>query len=126
MRGDALKLTTQLAVVICVGIAGMVTIVVFLSRAGWSETGIAGIVASTLTAVGVLIPVVRNQVKQSEQIDQVQRQIGAGQRDQASTLNTVVKQTNGMATEERKQIAAEAAQEAAAQTIAALRQAGHI
>jgi uncharacterized transporter YbjL len=110
-----MKLTTQLTVVICAGIAGMVAMVVFLSYAGWSEGGIAGMVTGTLTAVGALVVVVRNQVKTSEQIDNVQRQINAGQQDQSGQLEVIARQTNGITSDERQDIAERAVKTAMAQ-----------
>lgn len=100
-----MKISTQLAVVIVAGIVGMVSMVAFLTAAGWSEGGIAGMVTGTLTAVGALVVVVRNQVKASEQIDNVQRQINAGQRDQSGQLEVIARQTNGITSEERQNIA---------------------
>lgn len=117
-----MKLTTQLAVVICVAIAGVVAMIYFLTQAGWSEGGIAGLCSGILTAVGTLVVVVRNQVKQADVLEQMQRQIGAGQRDQASTLDTVVEQTNGKSSRERQDIA----ERAAAATVATLKQEGHL
>jgi hypothetical protein len=110
-----MKLTTQLTVVIVSGIFGMVAMVVFLSYAGWSEGGIAGMVTGSLTAVGALVVVVRNQVKTSEQIDNVQRQINAGQRDQSGQLEVITRQTNGPGEEARRDIAERAAKSAITQ-----------
>lgn len=117
-----MKLTTQLAAVIIVAIAGVVAMIYFLTQAGWSEGGIAGLCSGILTAVGTLIVVVRNQVKQADAIEQVQQQVGAGQQAAARTLETVVKQTNGLSTAERVAIA----QLTAAATIAELKSQGHL
>ncbi len=107
-----MKLTTQLTVVIVAGIAGMVAMVVFLSYAGWSEGGIAGMVTGMMTSVGALVVVVRNQVKTSEQIDNVQRVVAAGQRDQSGQLEVIAQQTNGPDAAARQDIARSAAYEA--------------
>lgn len=63
-----MKLTTQLTIVICAGIAGMVAMVAFLSAAGWSEGGIAGMVTGIGSVVTGLIVAVRAQAKTQEQL----------------------------------------------------------
>lgn len=112
-----MKLTTQLTVVIVAGILGMVAMVVFLSYAGWSEGGIAGMVTGLMTSVGALIVVVRNQVKTSEQIDNVQRQINAGQQDASGQLEVIARQTNGITSDERQDIAERAVKSALRQYV---------
>lgn len=95
-----MKLNTQLTIVICVGIAGMVAMVAFLSAAGWSEGGIAGMVTGIGSVVTGLIVAIRNQNKTSETLA-----------DQDVKLDQVVHQTNGLSAAERKTIIAEALEE---------------
>lgn len=100
-----MKLTTQLTIVICVGIAGMVAMVAFLSSAGWSEGGIAGMVTGIGSVVTGLIVTIRAQTKTQEQLTQQDQQ-----------LATIEKNTNGLSAQERQDIA----ERAAAAAIAAL------
>ncbi|MEV6297860.1 hypothetical protein AB0M02_00470 [Actinoplanes sp. NPDC051861] len=93
-----MRLTTQLTIVICVGIAGMVSMVAFLSAAGWSEGGIAGMVTGIGSVVTGLIVAVRAQAKTQEQLTQQDEQ-----------LATIAHQTNGLSSEEREDIARRAA-----------------
>lgn len=102
------KISTQLAVIVCVGIAGLVTMVVFLSRAGWSEGGIAGLVTGLGTVFATVAVTIRNQQKAADSLELLQRQIGAGQRDTSGLLHVVREQTNGP-TEQKQQDIAERA-----------------
>jgi hypothetical protein len=96
-----MKLTTQLTVVICVGIAGMVAMVAFLSAAGWSEGGIAGMVTGIGSVVTGLVVAIRNQNKTQETLQ-----------DQNEVLDRVVEQTNGKSEAEVQRIALLAVAEA--------------
>ena len=89
-----MKLTTQLTIVICVGIAGMVAMVAFLSSAGWSEGGIAGMVTGIGSVVTGLIVAIRNQNKTQETLQ-----------DQNEVLDQVVHQTNGQLSARDERIA---------------------
>jgi hypothetical protein len=109
-----MKITTQLTVIICVAIAGLVAMIWFLSDAGWTEGGITGMVTGLGTAIGILIAAVRNQGKQAEQMELLQRALGAGQQTQVAKLDTVVKQTNGMHTAQLEEVAQRAAAAAVA------------
>ena len=85
--------------------------VYFLSAAGWSEGGIAGMVTGIGSVITGLIIAVRNQNKTQETL--------AGQDEK---LATIEKQTNGLSTRERQDIA----DRAAAAAIAQLSQAGQL
>lgn len=102
-----MKLTTQLTIVICSGIAGMVAMVAFLSAAGWSEGGIAGMVTGIGSVITGLVVTVRAQAKTQETLQA-----------QDAQLTTIERQTNGLSTRERQDIA----DRAAAAAIASLRQ----
>jgi hypothetical protein len=104
-----MRLSTQLTVVICVGIAGLVAMVAFLSSAGWSEGGIAGMVTGIGSVITGVIVAVRNQAKTQETL--------ALQDEQ---LATIERQTNGLSTAERQEIA----ERAASAAIAKLREGG--
>jgi hypothetical protein len=93
-----MRISTQLAIVIVAGIAGLVAMVVLLVQAGWSVGDISGLVAGLGTAAGTLIVVLRNQARQGEQLD-----------DQDGKLDRIVEQTNGLSDAERQAIAERAA-----------------
>lgn len=95
------QLTWQLVVVIVAGIVGMVGMIAFLSAAGWSEGGIAGMVTGIGGVATGLIVVVKGQQNTNERIAEI-----------AEKTDTVVSQTNGLAAHERQDIASRAAEEA--------------
>lgn len=82
-----MKLTTQLTIVIVAGITGMVAMVAFLSAAGWSEGGIAGMVTGIGSVITGLIVTVRAQAKTQETLIA-----------QDAQLSTIEKNTNGRLT----------------------------
>lgn len=105
-----MKISTQFVVLVAVVITGMVGLVLGLAvLADWSDGAIVGMVSGFGTIATGLIVAVRNQQKNAETLDQLQRVIGAGQRSTAATLHTVVQQTNGMSEAERQDIAERAA-----------------
>jgi hypothetical protein len=103
------KLSTQLAAVICVGIIGLVTMVYFLVQAGWKEGSITGLAVGLGTIITGLIVAIGQQRKTADQVDQLQRQVGAGQRDQARKIDAVVEQTNGAGHDQLQDVADRAA-----------------
>lgn len=107
-----MKLTTQLAVVICVGALGMAGLVLGLAVwANWSDGAVVGLCTVFGTIVVNLIVAIRNQQKTAETLDQ-----------QDKTLDTIVAQTNGLSDIERQDIA----RRAVAETIAQLKNEGHL
>lgn len=90
-----MKLSTQMAVVIVAAIGGLVVMIYLLTAAGRSTADVIGLVTGIGTAVALLIAAIRNQVKTDEKVEQVQMQVGAGQRDVAERIDQVVQQTNG-------------------------------
>lgn len=92
-------LTWQLVTVIVAGIAGLVAMVFFLSTAGWSEGGIAGMVTGIGAVVTGIIVTVRGQQNQQAQTAALDRKV-----------DTVVAQTNGLSELERLDIARKAAE----------------
>jgi D-arabinose 1-dehydrogenase-like Zn-dependent alcohol dehydrogenase len=89
------KLTTQLAVVICVGILTMSALVFGLAvYAHWSDGAIVGLIGVAGGALGTLIVQLRSNAKLA---------------DQDKTLDTIVRQTNGLSETERQDIAMRAA-----------------
>ena len=80
-----MKLTTQLAVVIGVGIAGIVSLVICLAVfAQWSDGAVIGLATALGAIVIILTVTVRNQAKTAEVLQ--------GQDDK---LDQVVHRTNG-------------------------------
>lgn len=100
-----MKLSTQLTIVICVGIAGMVAMVAFLSAAGWSEGGIAGMVTGIGSVAGTLIVAIRNQQQTQQTLTR-----------QDEKLEVIERQTNGLSHDEREDIARRAARAALEET----------
>jgi hypothetical protein len=101
------KLTTQLVVLILGTLAGLVALVVCLAVwANWSDGAIVGMVSAFGTLATGLIVAVRNQQKTQETL------LG-----QDEKLAVIEKQTNGLSTRERQDIA----ERAAAAAIAAYR-----
>lgn len=108
-----MKLTTQLTVVIVTAIVGMIGLVVGLAvLADWSDGAILAMVTGFGSVLVTTVIAIRNQAHTAQAIDQLQRVVGAGQRDQANTLDTVVRQTNGQSSAEREDLAVRAAQAA--------------
>lgn len=93
-----MKLTTQLAVVICVGIlAGAGLVYGLAAYAHWSDGAVVGLVGAAGVALGTLIAQMRGNAKLA---------------DQDKTLDKIVTQTNGKADAEIRRIALEAVAEA--------------
>lgn len=112
---SAVRLSNQVAAVIIVGIIGVAGMVVCLALwADWSDGAVIGMLSGIGAAVTAAIVAVRGQVKTQEAVDQVQMQVGAGQRLTDKKLETVVRQTNGMSTEQLNAVAAAAADAAIA------------
>lgn len=94
-----MKLTTQLAVVICIGALGMGGLVLGLAVwANWSDGAVVGMVTVFGTIMVNLVVAIRNQQKTSETLVAQDRK-----------LDTVVAQTNGLSELERDDIARRAA-----------------
>ena len=104
-----MRLTTQLTIVICTAIVALLAMVYFLSAAGWSQSSIIGMVTGIGTAVALLIGAIRQNAKQAEALDQLQQQVGTGQRVADDKLDTVVHQTNGVSDAAMDEIAGRAA-----------------
>lgn len=92
------QLTWQLVVVIVAGIIGMVGMVAFLSAAGWSEGGIAGMVTGIGGVATGIIVVVKGQQNTNDRIADLDRK-----------TDTVVAQTNGLSDHELEDVAQRAA-----------------
>jgi hypothetical protein len=102
----AMKLTKELAVVICVMIAGAVGLILGLAvLADWSDGAILAMFSLFASIATGLIAAVRNQQKTTETLDNLQRQVGSGQRDQDTKISTIVKQTNDLSDLARQDIA---------------------
>lgn len=111
-----MKLTNQLVALIAVVVVGMICMVVALAvYADWSDGAVIGLLAAFGSVASGLVVAVRNQQVTRAALDELQQQVGAGQKDQAVKLETVVRQTNGLSTEERQDIARRAAAEAISQ-----------
>lgn len=92
-----MKLTTQLTVLICVCVLGIVALAASLAIwADWSDGAVVGMVSAFGTVATGLIIAVRNQGRTNEQLEQITHQ------------------TNGLSQRERQDIAARAAREAIA------------
>lgn len=118
-----MKLTNQLVIVICAGIAGMIGLVVGLAvLAKWSD----GAIIAMLTAFGAVIVntivAVRNQAKTAEVL--------AGQDDKLDLMHasvaTVERRTNGELDQRIAAAMEEAAETGAARALHALREQGVI
>lgn len=105
-----MKVTTQTVVLVGIIMAGMVGLVLGLAvLADWSDGAIVGMVSGFGTIAATLIIAIRNQQATRVTLDQLQQQLGTGQRTQVDLLDTVVKQTNGLSEAERQDIAERAA-----------------
>lgn len=103
-----MKLTTQLAVVICIGIlAGSALVYGLAAFAHWPSGAVVGLVGAVFLALGTLVVQLRGNAKLA---------------DQDRQLDTIVKQTNGLSDAERQDIA----QRAVESTIANLKNSGHL
>ncbi len=103
-----MKLSTQAAVVICVGIVSVVGAVVCLAVFAKMDSGaLVGLAVGAGAVLGNLIAQLRTNSKLQEQ---------------DRTLDTIREQTNGLSDAERQDIAARAAQE----VIAELKNGGHL
>lgn len=108
-----MKLTNQLVALIGVIVVGIVGMVVSLAVfADWSDGAVIGMVSAFGTLATGVIVAIRNQQQTRDDLDALQQQVGAGQRAQVETLETVVRQTNGLSEAERQDIAHRAATEA--------------
>ena len=104
------QLTTQFVVLVGIILFGMVGLVLGLAAlTDWTDGSIIGIVTAFGSLATGLIITVRNQQQTRGAIDDLQQQVGAGQRDQTHKLDTVVRQTNGLSEAERQDIAERAA-----------------
>lgn len=90
-----MKLSTQMTVVIVAAIGGLLGMVYMLTAAGRSTADVVGLLTGIGTAVALLIAAIRNQVKTDEKVEQLQQQVGIGQRMADEQLEKVVRQTNG-------------------------------
>lgn len=95
------NLTWQLVTVIGVSVVGLVAMIAFLSAAGWSEGGIAGMVTGIGAVATSIIVQVKGQQTAAERMTELDRK-----------TDTIVAQTNGLADHERQDIASRAATEA--------------
>lgn len=94
-----MKLTTQLAVVIVVGLLGFVGLILGLAvLAEWSDGAIIGLATAFGAVIVNTVIAVRNQQKTRETLV-----------DQDRKLDTITRQTNGLSDEERQDIARRAA-----------------
>lgn len=105
-----MKITNQLVALVAVVLLGMIGMVLGLAvLADWSAGEIIAAVSGFGTIATGLIVAVRNQQKTAEALDELQHQVGAGQRVQVDKLETVVQQTNGLSDSERQDVAERAA-----------------
>lgn len=103
-----MKLTNQLVALILGTVLGMAALVACLAIwADWSDGAVVGMVSAFGTVAGSVIVAVRNQQKTAETL--------AGQDEK---LQVIERQTNGLSTRERQDIA----DRAAAAAIAAMRE----
>lgn len=107
-----MKLTTQLVVLILGSIFGMVALVVCLAAwADWQDGSVVGMVAAFGTLATSIIVAIRNQQKTSETLE-----------EQDKKLAKIDRQTNGLSSNERQEIA----ERAATATITRLKNSGHL
>jgi hypothetical protein len=120
---EGVKISNQLVALIATMLVGMVGLVLGLAvLANWQDGSIIGMVSLFGSVATGIIITVRNQQKTAETLDQLQRQVGTGQRVSDGKLNTVVEQTNGPT----HAALVRTAQEAAVATVAELKNSGHI
>lgn len=107
-----MKLTTQFVVLVLGMLAGMIGLVVSLAVwADWQDGSIVGMVSAFGTLAGGLILAVRNQQKTTETLA-----------DQDEKLNKIERQTNGLSSVERNDIA----EKAATAVVVRLKNDGHL
>jgi len=117
------KISKELVALVGVMLAGMVGLVLGLAvLANWQDGSIIGMVSLFGSVATGIIITVRNQQKTAETLDQLQRQVGTGQRVADDKINTVVEQTNGPSHAALERTA----QQAAIATVAELKNSGHI
>lgn len=105
-----MRITNQLVALVAVVGLGMVGLVLGLAvLADWSDGAIVGMVSGFGSVAVAILVAVRNQQHTAQALDELQQQVGAGQRHQTDTLDQVVKQTNGLSETERQDIAERAA-----------------
>jgi hypothetical protein len=103
-----MKLTTQLTIVICVGIVSGSALVYGLAAfAHWPSGAVVGLIGALGVAMGTLVVQLRSNAKLA---------------DQDKQLDTIVRQTNGLSDQERQDIAQRAVETA----IASLKESGHL
>jgi hypothetical protein len=120
---EGVKLTKELVILIGILVLGAVGLVLGLAvLANWQDGSIIGMLSLFGSIAASLIVAVRNQQKTVEQINQLQEQVGTGQRVADAKLTTVVEQTNGPTHAALQR----AAQQAALATVAELKNQGHI
>lgn len=118
-----MKLTRELVVVIGIMSVSLVGLILGLAvLADWSDGAILAMLSLFATIATGLIAALRNQQKAAETLDQLQRQVGTGQRVADAKLSTVVEQTNGPS----HAALVRTAQQAAVATVAELKNQGHI
>jgi uncharacterized iron-regulated membrane protein len=94
-NGESVKLTNQLAIVIGVGVFGIVGLVLGLAvLANWSDGAIIGMVTAFGAVIVNTVVAVRNQAKTAEVLQ-----------GQDEKLATIERQTNGLSETERDDIA---------------------
>jgi phage I-like protein len=109
-----------LIIVMGLGCIGLILGLAVLAH--WSDGAIIGMFSLFASIATGIIVTVRNQQKNGETLDQLQQQIGTGQRVADAKLSTVVEQTNGPS----HAALVRTAQQAAIATIAELKNSGHI
>ena len=118
-----MKISTQFVVLVAVIVVGLGSLVLGLAVfADWPDGAIIGMVSAFGSIATGLIIAIRNQQHTAQTLDDLQRQVGIGQRLQDAKLNQVVKQTNGPTSPERAALA----RMASAQTIQDLKNGGHL
>ena len=111
-RGDTdLKINSMpQAIVACVGLVCVTGVTIALALAGWSGEAIVAF-------AGLAAAMVAGQFVQTRRAAVVEAKTDR----QTETLDTIVRQTNGMSEEDRERLADEAADRAAVRVIAAYR-----
>ena len=108
-----MKLSTQAAVVISLGILAVCGLVAVLAiYADMDSAALIGLAVAASSLLGNLVVQLRSNAKLAEQdktLDELQQALGAGQRASMTKLDTVVKQTNGLSDTEKQDIAERAA-----------------
>ena len=114
-----MKLTKELVLVVAIMVVGCGGLILGLAVfAHWSDGAILAMFSLFASIATGLIAAIRNQQKTAETLDQLQRQVGTGQRVQDEKLATVIDQTNGPSHADRVALVR--------QTVAELKNAGHL